>query len=297
MLLTLGFFVAGAGNAPPILAQTAAAPKFEVASVKRSTDCDTGGGRKGGGAILSPGGLSLACRPLMAFIRMAYVDYADGKERRQGRPLPIEGGPAWINSDLYTIDAKPAGGETQAMMRGPMMQALLEDRFKLKMRRETREVLVYVLTVGKGGPKLQAAKAGSCTAMDFTNGPPPAPGPGQPPPCGFFRFVSNGGIDTSGQTMAGLCMQFSAALDRDVIDRTGIAGGFDIHLDLSQADLFPFASTDNGAAPSDPAAAAVAADPAGAIFAAVKRLGLQLESAKAPGEYFAIDRVERPSEN
>jgi uncharacterized protein (TIGR03435 family) len=41
------------------------------------------------------------------------------------------------------------------MMRGPMLRALLEDRFALKIRRETREMPVYLLTVAKGGFKLQ----------------------------------------------------------------------------------------------------------------------------------------------
>ena len=99
------------------------------------------------------------------------------------------------------------------------------------------------------------------------------------------------GVDTFGQTMAGLCDQFSAALDRDVIDKTGIRGRFDIHLDLPDAAL-------GGAREfADPAVPDTPEDPFGAISAAVKKLGLKLESGKEPGQFLVIDHVERPGEN
>ena len=79
---------------------------------------------------------------------------------------PIKRSPAWLRSDRYTIDARAAGPESIAMMRGPMMQALLEDRFKLKIHREDREVPVYELTLAKGRSKLRRAKEGSCIPQD-----------------------------------------------------------------------------------------------------------------------------------
>lgn len=92
-------------------------------------------------------------------------------------------------------------------------------------------------------------------------------------------------------------MQLSAALDRDVVDRTGIAGTFDMHLDLTAGDLFPFARQDGAADSSDPGASAMPVDSLGAIMHAVQKLGLKLEPARAPGETLIIDHVERPSEN
>jgi len=77
-------------------------------------------------------------------------------------------------------------------------------------------------------------------------------------------------------------------LDRDVIDRTGISGRFDIHLELAQADLFPQGEPTEGAAPIDPYTD---------IQFALRRLGLRLESIKAPREFLIIDHVDRPSEN
>lgn len=308
--------VAGILSAPAIRAQSspASSPKFEVASIKpcQAGDTSSGGGRggEGGGGRVSgdPGRLRLKCQTVEDLIRSAYLEYANGKawpvDNKTGMRMPpvslrllhqpIRGSPAWAKSERYTIDAEPESAQTMAMMRGPMLQALLEDRFKLKIRRETRDVPLYALVVAKGGPKLQAAKEGSCTSIDWTKGPPPPPGPGQPPACGFFSF-RNGGMDTYGQTMAGLCRQFSVALDRDVVDKTGIEGAFDIHLELTPGDLFAGGGPDSTL--SDPAAPPIPADPLGAIISAVQKLGLRIEATKGAGEFLVIDHVERPSKN
>jgi uncharacterized protein (TIGR03435 family) len=299
--------VVGILNTPSIRAQSTPAPlKFEVASIKlcRPGDTPPDGGRKGGGGGASgndPGRLSLGCQSLEHLIQSAYIRFGDGKARSIGSPSvsprqmnqSIEGGPGWVTSDRYRIDAKPESPQTPEMMRGPMLQTLLEDRFKLKVRRETRDVPIYALVVAKGGPKLQPTKG--CTPLDFTNGMPPRPAPGQPPPCGLFGPDTNGGMVTFGQTLAGVCIQFSVALDRNVVDRTGIVGEFDMHLDLSWDELFP-SDRPNGVPGSD-AAAPGPRDPLSAFTAAVQKLGLRLEPSKAPSEFLVIDHVERPSEN
>jgi uncharacterized protein (TIGR03435 family) len=180
------------------------------------------------------------------------------------------------------------------MMHGPILQTLLEDRFRLETHRDIKDVPVYALVVGKSGPKLIGTKKESCRSLDFTKDPPP-PQPVQPPFCGVFLPGSNTGeTKTFGQTLAGLCRQFSVALDRDVVDRTGIAGKFDIDLELSGDELFPFA---RGNSAGDASAPAVPADPLTAIMAAVQKLGLKLEPAKASAEFIVIDHVERPSAN
>jgi uncharacterized protein (TIGR03435 family) len=91
-------------------------------------------------------------------------------------------------------------------------------------------------------------------------------------------------------------MQFSVAMDRDVVDRTGLTGKFDIHLELTQQELFPWAP------PPDPASAGgaphpIPSDSTSAIMAAVQKLGLRLEPAKAIFPHLIIDRIERPSQN
>ena len=294
--------------------KTAATPKFEVASVKPCSEGDLirggrKGGRGGGGTLdWSPGRLSVNCRPVDFLIRRAYIWYPTGKPfaidpytgldiRPSGRILnqEIQGSPGWVSSARYTIDAKAEGPASREMMLGPMMQALLEDRFQLKIRHETKDVPVYVLTVAKGGPKLEPARKGSCAPFDFSQ-PPPEPGPNTPVPCGMFKNNRNGGIDTPGQTMRQLCYQFSVFVDRDVIDKTGISGAFDIHLDVDSDDLFPRREpTPPGA--SDSPVSAAPPDPLGAITSAVRKLGLQLEPGKEPAQFLVIDRIERPSGN
>jgi len=318
----VGILVFGLVNAPQIMAQSAKSrPKFEVASIKPCKDQNIvpggrGEGRGGGGIRSSPGRLVLECQTVASMIQSAYREFANGMPRpidvttglpegglmslRQ-REQAIKTSSAWIRSDRYTVDAKADGTRTREMMLGPMMQALLEDRFKLKIHRETRKFPVYALTVDKRGPKLQPAKEGSCiTVKDIlAKGPPPEPKPGQLPPplCDVMSRSKDGSTNWYRATMASLCRDLSLLLDRDVVDRTAIVGAFDIHLELSPADYGNFPDANFGV-PTDPASPARVTDPIGSsIFAAVTTLGLTLKPAKGPAEFLIIDHVERPSEN
>jgi uncharacterized protein (TIGR03435 family) len=222
----------------------------------------------------------------------------------------LDRAPAWIDSARYQIRAKAAVPASQEIMRGPMLQALLEERFKLKIHGETREIPVYALTVAKGGLKLQPTGDRSCTEPDNIlrfQGPlirmgcsklqrregsrtpwdrsqpkPPPTDPGQKPWCGRLRGVggsSGGMVDILGTTMAEIAGVLGAS-GRHVIDKTRITGDFDFHLEYAVAEAEP--SNDPGL-PS--------------IFTALGRLGLKLELAKGPGEFLVVDHVERPSEN
>src|SRR5580692_13185830 len=104
------------------------------------------------------------------------------------RLIPVEGEPAWVKSDHYDLNVKVEGTPDGGVMRGAMLRALLEDRFKLKIHRETREVPVYDLTVARSGSKLKPTKDGSCVDL-FTIPPPKPPAPGQSMPafCGSDR--------------------------------------------------------------------------------------------------------------
>jgi len=280
--------LAGILNAPRSLAQSPAPrPAFEVASIKPCTAGEVSSGESEaseGERSRSPGRVDLNCQTVVDLIQTAYIVFANGEFHPLSQ-VPISGGSPWIKSDRYQITAKVEDTPRRQIMMGPMLQALLEDRFKLKIHRETREVSVYALTVAKGGPRLQASQKGSCIPLS-PDDPPPSTAPGQPLlACGMFRLSANGGLDIHGATMADLadlCMFFSYSLDRGVIDKTGIAGMFDIHLELS-----PEASGDS-AEPS------TSTDP---IFAAVHKLGLKLELTKGPGKFLVIDHVERPSPN
>jgi uncharacterized protein (TIGR03435 family) len=267
-------------------AADAAAPKFEVASIK---PCVKGEGR-GFARPPSPGSLALKCQSVMDLVRTAYVSFAKGLEHHEPANLTsISGGPDWVDSDLYNIDAKAEGPQPLRIIMGPMLQALLEDRFQLKVRRETRLVSALALTVAKGGPKqLTPSAEGGCVPFDAFQ-PTPKLAPGQHR-CGFFSPDPNGGFLTYGQTMAGLCEQLSFTLDEVVIDQTRISGAFDFHIQLNVVAPRPRSAQpqDDSNAPSDPA---------DSIFGSVQRLGLKLESIKTPRESIVIEHLERPSVN
>ena len=294
-------------NAPRLRAQT---PVFEVASIRLCDGSDpgskNGGGARGGGAPgaqgPSPDRLNLNCQPLRNIIRMAYVLYPDGHRTMPGRMPPLEGGPGWIDSDRYQIIAKAEGTPGQDRMHGPMLQALLEDRFKVKVHRESREVPAYALTVAKNGPKLQPFQEGSCNVLDFSK--PPVPPGEKPTPICTFTLRKRKGTIVSWEVHGATLDDFSSALgpdmDRIVINKTGIAGKFDFHMEFT-----PDAATAGlnelrvgGGEPFFPPL--TASDPPGgpSIFTAMQeQAGLKLEPAKGPGAFLVVDSVERPSEN
>ena len=122
-----------------------------------------GGGRGGGnGNLGDPGLFRTRCVTVRFLVQTAYVYYANGQERpaSQLKNQPVEGGLGWIDTERFIINAKPETQQTKAIMGGP--QALLEERFKLKIHRETRKVPAYALAVAKGGVKLQATPEGGC---------------------------------------------------------------------------------------------------------------------------------------
>jgi len=266
--------------------QTAAGQNFEVASVKPARDCQSGrgGGGRDASSVLSPERLDLRCQTVEGLIQLAYVS-AFQPITAVPFPhdsVPISGGPGWIRSDRYDIDAKAEGAPGLQTMRGPMLQALLGDRFQLKIHRENREAPVYFLTVAKGGPKgLHPAEEGKCTVRDRND-----PLSQRPLPdahlCGlFYPSAGKQGTDVFGVTMADLCRQFTVLSDRTVIDRTGIAGKFDIHL------VAPPRPEDSTGPPQRGAL----------VDLVVDLLNLKIEPGKAPGDILVIDRIERPSAN
>jgi uncharacterized protein (TIGR03435 family) len=282
--------------APQPGAQSAARPRFDVVSIK---PCKPGVTNAPGmpmyGDGSSPGRLSIGCGMLaetdnIGLIQVAYNRYASG-QLTSTKVIPIEGGPDWIHSERFKIDAKSDGQPSILMMEGPMMQTILEDRFKLKIHRETRQGPVYELALGKGSPKLKPLQDGSCTPV-VLGGPLPLVPDGQHL---CKRMVSpRGKVDIEGGTLTMLADLLGMVLDRPVIDKTGITSYFEIQLAFSPEDsVAPRPVT------ADPgASAAVRAPDAPGIFQAIQeQLGLRLVSAKGPVDVLVIDHVERPSEN
>jgi len=181
-------------------------------------------------------------------------------------------------------------------MNGPMLQALLEDRFHLKIHREIRESAVYALTVARNGATLQPSLTGSCLKVEFDALPPP-PKPGEPeqPWCGMSD-VTEKEYALYGTSMADFATEFSNRLDRPVIDKTGLSGFFDVRLELSASDLNPPGSgpSGNGGTPAEPPDPFLVFD---AVRNAVRKLGLRLDPTRGPAEFLVIDHVERPAGN
>jgi uncharacterized protein (TIGR03435 family) len=196
-----------------------------------------------------------------------------------GGGFPLEGTPNWANSASYTIDARAEGPQTGAMMRGPMMQALLEDRFQVKVHRETREISGYLMTVDKGGPKLKVTHEGSCVRIDPTDLSQSLPAN----PCNVPQTTRNGPLTVF--DLRGVTLDAFARLlrpdGRPVINQTGLTGTYDIDLEWEP----------DSAAASDPS------PHASQIEAMRSQLGLRLDPGKGTREMLVIDRVEKPTAN
>ncbi len=234
-LLLFAVFVSG-------LAHAQTRPKFEVASIKpcKADTMPEGNGRGGGMKpnSFSPGRLALSCTTVKDMVGIAYGSFASGRFDPFSSPS-IEGGPAWINSDPYTIEAKAAGTPNEGTVAGVMLQTLLEDRFQLKIHRETRDVPVYELTVAKGGLKMPRFKEGSCAPIDvvkFVSQYPPSQSLPEAPAglqyCRQRGTMSGPNVTEDYQaTTLDTFIKFALRrLDRRVVDKTGLTGLFEIRL-------------------------------------------------------------------
>ena len=199
----------------------------------------------------TPGLLTMENYPLSEIIRHAYSVHT----------YQISGGPRWLRVARFNIIAKTSGTIDPGMLK-----VLLEDRFKLKVHRESKEGTVYLLTVMKGGAKLNPPahpdqRPGVAALADTL--------PGTKIPVEKFQ-----GYNAS---MSVLASNLESVVERPVIDRTGITGPFDFEFSFGPND------SRNDGAPS--------------IFTAIQTLGLKLESGKGPVETLVIDHAEKPSEN
>ena len=194
---------------------------FAVASIKLNTTSkiplgpghlaflrEAGAGNARNGRFFTTG--DVGATPLIVLIQLAY----------NVREVQIDGGPSWVRSDRYEVDARADGPATFEQMR-PMLQSLLADRFKLTLRRETREFPVYDLVVAEGGLKVAPTKEGTCVA-------PERAVMFGPLSCGGVRkqFGPRSVLEVAGIPMRKLAELLSDEVDRIVIDRTGFTDLF-----------------------------------------------------------------------
>lgn len=281
--------------APGEQAPAAAAPAFEVASIKRN--------KSGDGFItmgMQPGGrLTMINMPVRQLIVRAY----------QVQPYQVLGGPSWITSERFDITAK-APGDASPQQMNAMLETLLADRFKLKVRRETRQSDVYRLVKaradGKLGEALKPAAVNCDMARGRAGGPVPGPGAGPAPargpapggpmigPCQFL--IAPGRFQVAGQSMAAFANSLGMQVGRPVLDESGLQGAYDFTLTFMPdpgGRGMPPGLPPPGAPelpPIDPNAPALPT-------ALQEQLGLRLESGKGPVEMIVIDSIEQPTED
>lgn len=236
---------------------------FEVATVK-PIDPNT---REPSGMFTYPGGrLTITRLTLKTVICEAY-GVSD---------FQISGGPRWLEEDAYDIVGKPPASSDASKFSPPtpktpptkemllMLQALLADRFQLKLHRETKDGPAYALMVAAKGPKLTPTK--NPDAFRYVGG-----GTTDDPQLPLFMSAENA-------SMALLALRLSDRFGRPVLDQTDLKGDFDFKFKYEKDDLQP------GAPPS-------------LVSAMQAQLGLRLVQTKAPVEILVIDHAEKPSLN
>lgn len=242
----------------------------------------------------TPGHLNIPCSPLTGdqipgLIQRAYV-YFDGGHDNPFRVAPVIGGPAWLRTELFRIDAKAEGNAAMPVMAGPMLQNLLEDRFHLRLHRESVEGPVYQLTAPKGTGKLPAFEPDSCVPESESDDPPDLPQGRHY--CRTFVLLNPASVRGEGITITEFIGLLNFVVDRPVIDKTGLPGRFNIRIDFTADSSTP------GLHRPLPSAPAAAADPAPDVFQALEQqLGLKLTPARGPTGRIVIDHVERPTAN
>jgi uncharacterized protein (TIGR03435 family) len=260
---------------------TATSARFETASVKPSVSEDRRPliqGQRGGD-------LSARNSTVKALIRAAY----------QIQPFQLKGGPPWTDSELFDVTAK-GGSSTYTGPGNPRLQTLLAEKFQLVMRRETKDMPGYALTIAGNGPAFKEVHESDPNMEDpfvqnaIANYRGPATGRQS------IGILRRGLLIDQGIRMPGLANQLSAILGGMVVDNTGLSGKYDLKVewqpDGNQIGNFNAmrVAEGHGAPPVDPRGPS--------LFTALQeQLGLKLESKSGPVEVFVIERIERPSAN
>jgi uncharacterized protein (TIGR03435 family) len=285
LVLLIGMGSAGRAQSPTTAtpSQTAIAPAaaplaFEVVSIRKRKAFGQGIPEAGP----TPDGWRMIDNGLAFAILHAYVPETGATFYTNEQVLGL---PDWTRSESYEIHAKVTEtdladwqnpSKQPAMLRA-MLQAMLIDRCKIAVHRDTKEVSLLALVLGKGGPKYKESIAGAPHAS------------GIPLPGGGVIVPEDGGraIHVYGAPMSSFASLLSILAKQPVQDKTGLAGKYDMVI-LNLAMLGAMAPRQDGGEASDPGPT---------IFSIVQDLGLKLESTKGRVETLVIDHIERPMEN
>lgn len=238
-------------------------PKFEVTTVKPTAPNGMSGGLDFEGHEAKWTGYTVE-----GIMALGYGLHAD----------EIIGAPDWFTTQKWDVVGVPdTPGRPSSPQFDELSHDLLATRFGLKFHYEERELSAYVITVAKGGPKLE----------------PTASGPDDSP----LTQLGFGNATLHNMTIANFAKWFQAyVLDRPVIDRTGLTGYYDFTLLWAPDDSEFLQGREPGAAPRPPLPDAIAARP-GLEQATLQQLGLKMEVIKTPVKVMVIDHAEKPSAN
>jgi uncharacterized protein (TIGR03435 family) len=287
--------------------------EYEVASFKPFKPGSEGPGVMRFGMSMAPDSFTASGYTMQDLITMAYGI----------RDFQLSGAPSWLNSDRYDVEAKMDSSTADALQklnqddrnlqRQKMLQALLADRLKLTIHRETKDGQVYMLVVGKNGSKLKEA-----TAEELASAPPTGPRGGggvgtgggggggrgtvtrgAPPPGSMTMSMGRGGTQSmtlQAIPISGFVDMLARNVGRPVVDKTGLMGKYDIKLEWTRDDAQM--QPPPGGGPTTVNGQPVPESNAPPLMEAIQeQLGLKLESGKGPIENIVIDHVEKPSDN
>jgi uncharacterized protein (TIGR03435 family) len=198
--------------------------------------------------------------------RLIHMAYNRGNAGNPARA--VRGGPAWVRTDRYTVEASADGVQNPDL--AEMMRVFLADRFQILVSRGEGDEPVYALNVARGGLKIKPMAPGDCVE-------PPAPAAGDKIRCGAFLGSTRGTqrvLDIGGGALSNFAAMLD--LDRPVIDKTGVRDRFVIHFEFDQK-----------AVPSGAPATAI-------IKTLEQQLGLTLVPATGYRTWVVIERIERP---
>ncbi len=241
---------------------------------------------------------------LKMLVRVAY-DVQDAQ---------IEGGPSWLDSDHYDIQAKADSTVDAELKKLPpdeaklvkerMLQELLADRFHLKIARQTKQMPVYALVVAKNGPKLQPSKMATGAPDTNEEGPSAQPGailPNAKPGTMMMRMQRGGemALQTVAGSMEGLAQALSTQMHRIVLDKTGLKGTYDFTLSwVPEEGEGPMMAGPPGLPPGGAGPTPEPDSSGPSIFTALEdQLGLKLKSEKGPVNALEIVSASQPTPN
>jgi uncharacterized protein (TIGR03435 family) len=223
------------------------AATFDAVSIKPNTSGDL----RGADVLYFPVGRAVGTKVTARRIVLQAYQLTDGQ---------LSGGPDWFDSDRFDLEAKTGKPASVPQLR-QMLQSTLADRFKLVVRHEVKVMPVYLLTVGKNGPKskLLELKPGET-----------APRLAPPPPGVVGNLVYRGNMQSFAETTLSLGDP-SRLIGRPVLDKTGLKGEYLFAVPWAEGEDFMTAVED--------------------------QLGLKFESQKAPIDTVIVEHIEKPSEN